>query len=85
MSRAGFIAFDAPLVASPNQAMRAIQVSRKKLYELINTGELESYTEGKSRRITTKSINDYIERRLAAEACKRGRAACHSSDRSPGD
>jgi hypothetical protein len=35
-------AFEAPLVASPNQAMRAIQVSRKKLYELINTGELES-------------------------------------------
>ena len=49
------IALEAPLVASPNQAMRAIQVSRKKLYELINTGELESYTEGKSRRITVKS------------------------------
>ncbi len=34
------IALEAPLVASPNQAMKAIQVSRKKLYELINTGEL---------------------------------------------
>jgi excisionase family DNA binding protein len=65
------IASEAPLVASPNQAMRAIQVSRKKLYELINTGELESYTEGKSRRITVKSINEYIERRLAAEAARR--------------
>jgi hypothetical protein len=32
--------------------MSAIQVSRKKLYELINTGELESYAEGKSRAIT---------------------------------
>jgi excisionase family DNA binding protein len=71
MSRA--VAFEAPLVASPNQAMSAIQVSRKKLYELIKTGELESYTEGKSRRITVKSINDYIERRLAAEASKHGR------------
>lgn len=69
------IAFEAPLVASPNQAMRAIQVSRKKLYELINTGELESYTEGKSRRITVKSINEYIEHRLAAEFARRGRAA----------
>jgi excisionase family DNA binding protein len=67
------IALEVPLVASPNQAMRAIQVSRKKLYELINTGELESYTEGKSRRITIKSINEYIERRLAAEAARRGR------------
>ena len=67
------IALEAPLVASPNQTMRAIQVSRKKLYELINTGELESYTEGKSRRITVKSINEYVERRLAAEAVRRGR------------
>jgi excisionase family DNA binding protein len=69
------IELEAPLVASPNQTMRAIQVSRKKLYELINTGELESYTEGKSRRITVRSINEYIERRLAAEAVRRGRSA----------
>lgn len=72
------LALEAPLVASPNQTMRAIQVSRKKLYELINSGELESYTEGKSRRITIKSINEYVERRLAAEAVRRGRA---TSDR----
>jgi len=68
-------ALESPLVASPNQTMKAIQVSRKKLYELINSGELESYTEGKSRRITVKSINEYIERRLATEAVRRGRAA----------
>ena len=72
------LALEAPLVASPNQTMRAIQVSRKKLYELINSGELESYTEGKSRRITVKSINEYVERRLAAEAVRRGGA---TSDR----
>jgi hypothetical protein len=52
--------------------MRAIQVSRNKLYELINSGELQSYTESKSRRITIKSINEYVERRLAAEAIRRG-------------
>jgi excisionase family DNA binding protein len=79
---ANSIALEAPLVASPNQAMRAIQVSRKKLYELINAGELESYTEGKSRRITVKSINEYIERRLAAEAARRSRA---TSDRATSD
>jgi excisionase family DNA binding protein len=79
MSHATPIALDAPLVASPNQTMRAIQVSRKKLYELINAGELESYTEGKSRRITIKSINEYIERRLAAEAARRSRAASDQS------
>jgi excisionase family DNA binding protein len=75
MSQSTSIALEVPLVASPNQAMRAIQVSRKKLYELINAGELESYTEGKSRRITVKSINEYIERRLAAEAARRSRLA----------
>ena len=45
-------------------------------------GELESYTEGKSRRITVKSINDYIERRLAAEAVRRGRATSYGDDQS---
>lgn len=79
MSRAKSNLFDSPLVASPNQAMRVIQVSRKKLYELINTGELQSYTEGRSRRITVKSINDYLERRLAAEAVRRCRTAQHST------
>ena len=76
------VVLEVPLVASPNQTMRAIQVSRKKLYELINTGELESYTEGKSRRITVKSINEYIERRLAAEAARRGRGASDISHQS---
>ena len=75
MSDATSIALEAPLVASPNQAMRAIQVSRKKLYELINLGELESYTEGKSRRITVKSINEYIERRLELPVLERRQAA----------
>ena len=75
MSNATPTTFDVPLVASPKQAMRTIQVSRKKLYELINTRELQSYTEGKSRRIIVKSITEYIERRLAREAAKRSHAA----------
>jgi hypothetical protein len=33
MSNAVSVTFDAPLVASPKQAMIAIQVSRKKLYD----------------------------------------------------
>jgi excisionase family DNA binding protein len=82
MSNTVPITCDTPLVASPKQAMRAIQVSRKKLYELINKGELESYTEGKSRRITVKSISDYIERRLATEAVRRGHAVSHGDGQS---
>ena len=54
MSHPASIALEAPLVASPNQAMRAIQVSRKKLYELINRGELESYTVNQRRTLTPR-------------------------------
>jgi excisionase family DNA binding protein len=51
--------------------MKALLVSRATLYSLINGGELESYTEGRSRRITVESINAYVKRRLAAEAARR--------------
>lgn len=75
MSQLQAVALEAPLVASPNQAMKALLVSRSTLYLLINAGDLESYTEGRSRRITVRSINSYVERRLADEAQRRGRAA----------
>jgi len=58
---------EAPIVASPNQAMKALLISRAKLYELINNGELESYTEGRSRRITVASIEAYVKCRIEAE------------------
>jgi excisionase family DNA binding protein len=66
---------DGPLVASPNQAMKRLQISRSTLYALLNAGDLESYTQGRSRRITVRSINSYVERRLADEAQRRGHAA----------
>jgi excisionase family DNA binding protein len=69
------LVLDTPLVVSPNQAMKALLVSRATLYGLINAGELESYTEGRSRRITVESINAYVRRRLAEEAKRRGSAA----------
>lgn len=64
-----------PLVATPNQAMQKLLVSRATLYALLNSGELESYTEGRSRRITVDSINAYVKRRLEAEAARRNKAA----------
>ena len=75
MSQLQAVALEAPLVASPNQTMKALMVSRSTLYSLINAGELESYTEGRSRRITVESIAGYVKRRLAEEATRRGRAA----------
>jgi hypothetical protein len=56
---------DEPLVVSPQRAQRLLEMGHSKLYELMAAGELESYTEGKSRRITVRSIKKLIERRLA--------------------
>jgi excisionase family DNA binding protein len=64
-----------PVVATPNQAIQRLHVSRATLYELINNGDLESYTEGRSRRILVQSMDRYIRRRLAEEAQRRGRVA----------
>jgi excisionase family DNA binding protein len=65
----------APVVATPNQAIQRLQISRATLYELINNGDLESYTEGRSRRILVQSMDRYIQRRLAEEAKRRNRVA----------
>lgn len=75
MSQPQTLVLDTPLVVSPNQAMKALMVSRATLYGLINAGELDSYTEGRSRRITIESINAYVRRRLAEEARRRGHVA----------
>jgi hypothetical protein len=63
------------LVASPNETMTYIGVGRAKLYELLNSNELESYVEGSSRKILWPSIHAYVERRLAEEAGRRGGTA----------
>jgi hypothetical protein len=66
---------EGPLVATVNETMVALKIGRAKTYELINSGELESYLEGASRKVLWASIHDYIQRRLAAEAKRRGVAA----------
>jgi hypothetical protein len=36
-------------------------------YALLNSGELESYLDGRSRRITVRSIRSYVARKLERE------------------
>jgi excisionase family DNA binding protein len=55
-----------PLAVSPRQACRLLNVGNTYLYELLKDNELESYWEGKSRKITTQSIRARHERQLAA-------------------
>jgi hypothetical protein len=54
-----------PLVVKPKVAWRMLACSNTKGYELLAAGELESYKEGRSRKITVASIKALIARRLA--------------------
>jgi excisionase family DNA binding protein len=64
-----------PIVASVNETMSALQIGREKIYQLLNSGELESYREGSSRKILWRSIEAYVERRLEQEIARRGRSS----------
>lgn len=55
-----------PLAVKPKVAWRLLDCGNTRGYELIAAGELESYKDGRSRKITVSSIKRYIERRLAA-------------------
>lgn len=55
------------LAIAPKDAFAAIGVGVTKGYELINSGELESFKVGRSTRVTTDSVKAYVERRLAAQ------------------
>jgi excisionase family DNA binding protein len=62
-----------PLVVSPKGACELIDCSITHLYELLNTGEISSYRDGKSRKIIVASIREFIDRRLREESCKEPR------------
>lgn len=63
-----------PIVANVTETMAMLKIGREKIYQLLNSGELASYREGGSRKILWRSIEAYIERRLAEEAKRRGSA-----------
>jgi excisionase family DNA binding protein len=50
-----------PLAVTPRQACVLLSIGNTRLYHLISNGELETYREGRARRITMESI----ERRVA--------------------
>ncbi|MFY9958398.1 excisionase family DNA-binding protein [Bradyrhizobium sp.] len=55
-----------PLVVPPKVAWRLLGCGNTHGYQLIADGELQSYTDGRSRRITMASIREYIARRVAS-------------------
>ena len=56
---------DEPLVVSPRRARHLLDCGNTRFYELLAAGELESFKDGKSRKVTMASIRAYVARRLA--------------------
>jgi hypothetical protein len=56
------------LVVSPRLARQMLDCGNTRLYELIKNNELESFLDGRSRKIVVASIRAYIARKLAAAA-----------------
>lgn len=57
---------DEPLVVSPRRAQEMLDIGHSRLYELLSAGELQSFKDGKSRKILVASIRNYVARKLAA-------------------
>lgn len=55
-----------PLVTNVAGACHALSCGRDRLYSLLGSREIESYTDGRSRKIVVSSIESYIARRLEA-------------------
>jgi len=56
---------DEAIVVSPRRAQQMLDVGHSRLYELLSQGELQSYKDGKSRKIVVASIRGYVARKLA--------------------
>jgi hypothetical protein len=63
----GLCDWEGALVVKPKVAWRLLACSNTRGYELIAAGELDSFLDGRSRKITVESIRRYITRRLAAD------------------
>jgi hypothetical protein len=55
-----------PLVVKPRTACRMLDCGNTRLYELLATGELESFLDGRSRKVVVDSIRRYVAQRLDA-------------------
>jgi hypothetical protein len=55
-----------PLVVKPKTAWKMLACSNTRGCELLAAGKLESFLDGRSRKITVESIRQYIARRLTS-------------------
>ena len=64
-----------PLLLRVDEAAEALALSRTKVYELMASGELESVKLGRSRRVPTAALADFLEVSRRARATKSGDTA----------
>jgi excisionase family DNA binding protein len=57
-----------PLAYSPDRAAIRIGKSTRSIYELIATGEIRSYKDGKRRLIPETELQSYVQRKMAQAA-----------------
>jgi hypothetical protein len=55
-----------PLIVKPKDARRMLACGQTRLYELMAAGELQSFNDGRSRKILVASIHRYIAKHLSA-------------------
>src|SRR5262249_15190685 len=73
--------WEGALVVTPAVAARMLGISHSQIYKILP--ELESYLEGRARRITVKSIQNRIARGVAASTGKRPRGRPPGSKNKP--
>ena len=56
-----------PLVVSVKEGCAILRTGVTRLYELIHAGEIQSFSDGRSRKILVSSLKDYVKRQLSAE------------------
>ncbi|MFI0769925.1 helix-turn-helix domain-containing protein [Streptomyces sp. NPDC021218] len=56
------------LVLTVDEATAVLRVGRDKIYDLIRSGALPSYTEGRARRIPVESARAYVQNKLKESA-----------------
>ncbi|MEV0187192.1 helix-turn-helix domain-containing protein [Kitasatospora purpeofusca] len=49
-----------PLVLEVPEVMEALRMSRSKVYDLIRSKKLDSFTEGRLRRIPVAALHEYL-------------------------
>ncbi|AOP50745.1 helix-turn-helix domain-containing protein [Streptomyces inhibens] len=57
-----------PTAVTVPEVMAALRLSRSKVYDLIRSGTLPSFTEGRARRIPLDALRTYIHNKLEEAA-----------------